>query len=141
MSRPATIADVTDRFIRFADFEVDKIVDNPKLLKAYTAMIEAVTFQGGEVSTSYGSRIEMTLPRNKKQLEEQLRSDQYSWDDKRKGYLAWIDGEEVASYRQSGIKEWAKDEGLPDPSDGADSGWLTSEEQQIAELRASVPVS
>lgn len=140
MSRPETIADVTDRFIRFANIEVDKFINNPKLLKAYTTLIEQVTYFAGEVNTTYGTNVELTLPRTTKQLEEQLRSDQYSWDDKRTNYLKMLDGEEVAEWRHSSLKEWAKAEGLPDPSEGENTGLLVSEEEAVQALRNSVPV-
>jgi hypothetical protein len=115
MSRPETTADVTEKFIRFATFDVDKVIAKPKLLKAYTALIEAVQAEGGEVNVTYSSNVEISLKRNQKQLLEQLHSDQYRWDDNKKNYELAIAGEEVPNYRRSSIQEWAKNEGLPDP--------------------------
>jgi hypothetical protein len=117
MARPETIADVEEKMIRIGSFDLERVVTEPKLLKAYTALIEQLQLMKGTVEPTYGQTVEFHLPRNQKQLQERLRSDQYSWDDHQKHYKLALLGEEVADWRKSGISEWAKEEGLPDPFD------------------------
>lgn len=122
MSRPENLADIKhdDRFVRVASFEVDHIITSPVLLKHYNAMLETVQKFGGFVNKSYSS-VELSIPKSKELLEAQLRSDQYRWDEMQKFYnLAVVRGPgdtDVPEWRHNGIKEWAKDEGLPNPFD------------------------
>jgi len=115
MSRPETISEVSDRYINFASFDLNLILGNPKLLKAYTALIEQVQAAHGKVAETYGSHVEVRLLRTEKQLQDQLRTDQYTWDDKQKAYAKMLAGEDVPDYRHNSIREWAKENGLPDP--------------------------
>lgn len=120
MSRPETTNDVTDRFVRIASFETDKIIAHPTLLKHYTALLEAMQKIGGKVERSYNA-VEMQIPKDEQQLNEQLRGDQYRWDEMQKLYNVALKGDTVTDpvpeWRRNGIKEWAKEEGLPDPFD------------------------
>lgn len=122
MARPDSISDIKheDRFVRVATFEIDKIVANAALLKHYTSLLEAIQKAGGNASKSY-STVELTVPKDKQELEQQLASDQYSWDDSNKFYnLALNRGEnsdEIPEWRRSSIKRWAKEQELPDPFD------------------------
>lgn len=115
MARPEKISDVSDKMVRVATFEVDKITALPALMKPYVALVDAVQKIRGEVLTSYGSTVEIVIPKNHKQLQEQLKSDQYSWDNRKESYDKVLRGEKVPSYTEHGLKEWAKDEGLPEP--------------------------
>lgn len=122
MSRPESIKDVQhdDRFVRIAMFEVDKIISNALLLKHYTALLEAAQKAGGFADKAY-STVDVKIPKNDKELEDQLRHDQYVWDDMQKMYnLAVNRGantDDIPEWRRSSIKTWAKEEGLPDPFD------------------------
>lgn len=122
MSRPENLADIKhdDRFIRVASFEVDRVITSPMLLKHYNALLEQVQKLGGFASKSYAS-VELNIPKDKELLEQQLRNDQYRWDELQKYYnLAVVRGPgdtEVPEWRHNSIKEWAKEEGLPDPFD------------------------
>lgn len=120
MSRPETTNDVTDRFVRVAMFETEQIMTNAILLKHYTALLDAITKMGGHADKSYSS-IDLNIPKDEKQLEAQLRNDQYRWDDMQKLYNVALKGDTVTDpvpeWRRNGIKEWAKEEGLPDPFD------------------------
>lgn len=115
MARPESIDNVSDRFIRFGSMEIGLIVNKPKILKAYTALLEAIQADQGVVDEVYGSTVELRLARNPKQLQDQLRSDQYNWDDLEKAYYRLLAGEEVQKYRYASIREWAKEEGFRDP--------------------------
>lgn len=120
MSRPETTNDVTDRFVRVAMFETEQIMTNAILLKHYTALLDAITKMGGHADKSYSS-IDLNIPKDEKQLEAQLRNDQYRWDEMQKLYNVALKGDTVTDpvpeWRRNGIKEWAKEEGLPDPFD------------------------
>jgi hypothetical protein len=122
MARPESIKDIKhdDRFVRIAMFEIEKFIGNPALLKHYTAILETAQKLGGRAEKSY-STVDVSIPKDDKQLADQLQSDQYYWDDKQKYYnLALNRGansDEIPEWRHSGIKEWAKQEGLPDPFD------------------------
>jgi hypothetical protein len=116
MSRPETMRDVQNRMIQIASFELNLIAANPALMKHYVGLIEYVQKNGGEVKTSYGNSMTIFILRNRDQLQDQLRSEQYDWDDCERLYnLASVDIYEVKEYQRSRIKTWAKEEGLPDP--------------------------
>lgn len=122
MSRPESLADIKhdDRFIRVASFEVDRVITSPMLLKHYNALLEQVQKLGGFANKSYAS-VELNIPKDKELLEQQLRNDQRRWDELQKYYnLAVVRGPgdtEIPEWRHNSIKEWAKEEGLPDPFD------------------------
>lgn len=136
MARPESIKDVQDRFVRVAMFEVDKIIANPTLLKHYTAMLEAAQKLGGYAEKAY-STVDVNIPKDQKQLEDQLRSDQYQWDDMKKFYnLALnrgVNSDDIPEWRQSSIKRWAQEEGLPDPFDV-----FAANDPELAALRAEL---
>lgn len=122
MARPESINEIEEenRFVRLAMFELDRIMTDAALLKHYTALLEVVTKMGGRADKAY-STIDLDIPKNKKQLEDQLRSDQYNWDETQKLYRIALKGdssdEPIREYQKTTIKEWAKREGLPDPFD------------------------
>ncbi len=120
MSRPETIKDVKERTIEIGRLEIDKIMVNPPLMKAYVAFLEALEKQGGKVVPAYGATVNFNLPRTESQLYDQLRTDQYHWDDCQKLYNRALfrhnsNVEEPKEYQKDRIKEWAEAEGLPDP--------------------------
>lgn len=134
MARPESHKDISDenRFTRVAMFEIDKIVTNANLLKHYTALLEAIHKMGGRSEKGYNS-IDLDIPKNSKQLDEQLKSDQYHWDDYEKLYRKALAGDSVdpiPEWRRSTLKEWAEKEGLPDPFDV-----FAANNEDIQELR------
>jgi hypothetical protein len=134
MARPESHKDISDenRFTRVAMFEIDKIISNANLLKHYTGILEAVHKMGGKSEKSYNS-IDLDIPKNSKQLDEQLKTDQYHWDDLEKLYRKALAGDSVdpiPEWRRSTLKEWAQNEGLPDPFDV-----FAANNEDIQELR------
>ena len=123
MARPESIKDIKqdNRFVRVALFESDKIIANPLLLKHYTALLEAAQKLGGHADKSSYGTVEIYIRKNNRELEEQLKSDQYYWDENQKFYnLAVLRGEnsdDVPEWRRSGIIAWAKENDLPNPFD------------------------
>jgi hypothetical protein len=121
MARPESHKNIDegDKFTRVAMFEIDKIITNANLLKHYTAILEAVTKMGGISVKSYNS-VDLDIPKNSQQLDEQLKSDQYRWDEMRNLYRTALNRDNVdpiPEWRRDAIKDWANKEGLPDPFD------------------------
>lgn len=122
MARPESIKDITkeNRFVRIAMFEVDKIIGNANLLKHYTALLEAAQKLGGYADKSY-STVDVKIPKDDAQLADQLRHDQYVWDDMEKLYNLAVNrgtnSDDVPEWRRNGLKNWAKENDLPDPFD------------------------
>lgn len=135
MARPESIKDIKDEdlYVRIAMFEVDKIISSAPLLKHYTALLEAVQKMGGLAEKAY-STVDVKIPKDKAQLEDQLRHDQYVWDDNQKYYnLALNRGsnsDDIPEWRHNSIKQWAKDNDLPDPFDV-----FAANDPELAELR------
>lgn len=113
--KPQTVNQVKDRTVRVATIETDKILALPALLKHYTALVETVQKMGGEVSTTYGTTVELTIPKDAKQLAETLKSEQASWDRYSALYEQVRNGEEIKSYLESAVTNWAEAEGLDAP--------------------------
>jgi hypothetical protein len=137
MARPESIKNIKtqDRFVRIAMFEIDKIISNSALLKHYTALLEAAQKIGGNAEKSY-STVDISIPKDQKQLEEQLKTDQYYWDDKQKLYnraLRANPTDPIPEWQRSGLQAWAKDEGLPDPFDV-----FAANDPDIAAIRAEM---
>lgn len=122
MARPESIKDIAeeDRFVRIASFETDKIIGNAKFLKHYTAFLEVVQNFHGYAQKSYAN-VDLYIPKDDAQLADQLRHDQYRWDDNQKIYNLAInrgpDTEDVPEWRRNSLIQWAKDNDLPDPFD------------------------
>lgn len=141
MARPESIKDLqeSDRFVRIALFEVDKIMTNATLLKHYTALLEAAQKMGGRAEKSY-STIDLNIPKNEKELKTQLEYDQRNWDDREKEYqLALNRGpsdSDFPEWKVSSVKRWAKDEGLPDPFDV-----FAANDPELSALRAELGMS
>lgn len=134
MARPESHKDIKeeDKFTQIARFEIDKIITHPILLKHYTTLLEAVHKMGGTSDKNYNS-VDLDIPKNHKQLDEQLKSDQYYWDDYEKLYRKALAGDSVdpiPEYRRGSLKEWAEKEGLPDPFDP-----FVANNEDIKELR------
>ena len=120
MSRPESVKDVKDRMVQIGTMDLERIVTIPALLKHYTAFIEQLQKMYGEVEPSYGMNVKFSMVRDQKQLESQLASEQYMWDENKKDYekaLRADPSDPVKEYAKDRIKEWAKEEGLPDPFD------------------------
>ena len=122
MARPESINDIadSDRYVRVAMFETERIMTDATLLKHYTALLETITKMGGYADKSY-STIDLNVPKNPKQLEDQLKSDQYRWDDMQDSYNKVITcadpTEPVPDWKRKSIQQWAKDNDMPDPFD------------------------
>jgi hypothetical protein len=113
--KPQNVNQVQDRTERIATFDLEKINAIPALLKHYVALIETAQKQGGEVTTTYGNSVEVFIPKNRKQLEDRLAYEQREWDRHQELYNQVRNGEVIRSYLESGVTEWAKTEGLPEP--------------------------
>ena len=113
--KPQNVNQVQDRTERIATFDLDKINAIPALLKHYVALIETAQKMGGEVNTTYGSNVEVFIPKNRKQLEARLEYEQREWDRQADLYAKVRSGEVIKSYYESGVTEWAKNEGLDAP--------------------------
>jgi hypothetical protein len=64
--------------------------------------------------------VDLDIPKTSQQLDEQLKSDQYRWDEMEKLYRQALAGDNVdpiPEWRRDTLKDWAKKEGLPDPFD------------------------
>lgn len=138
MARPENIKDIAeqDRFVRIATFEIDKVIGNAKFLKHYTALLEVVQNFGGHADKAY-STMDLYIPKNDKELADQLRSDQYQWDDAKKYYNLAVnrgpDSDEIPEWRRSTIVRWAKENDLPDPFDV-----FAANDPELQELRAEL---
>ena len=135
MARPESIKDIKDEdlYVRIAMFEVDKIISSAPLLKHYTALLEAVQKMGGLAEKSY-STVDVKIPKDRPQLEDQLRHSQHVLDDNQKYYnLAFNRGaysDDIPEWRHNSIRQWAKDNDLPDPFDV-----FAANDPELAELR------
>ena len=117
MSRPENVSDISesDLYIEVASFQLDRIGVHPKFAKAYADFaIVAATFSA-RIETAWGSTVKVSLPKNRKQLDEQLEMDQRAWDNAEKLYNKTLRGEFVQKYRQYTVKQWADAEGLAEP--------------------------
>lgn len=116
MSRPEVIADIELEDIEIATFKLEKFATDGKILKGYTAFIEAMNSAGHIVdSTTYQGVIVYRRPNLKEQV-EQLKVAQGSWDTGKKYYDQKASvGECEYSYYESTAKSWAEKEGLPWP--------------------------
>lgn len=138
MARPESIKDIqeSDRFVRIALFEVEKIMTNATLLKHYTALLEVVQKMGGKAEKAYAT-IDVNIPKTDKELQTQLEYDQRTWDDRQKDYqLALNRGpsdDDFPEWKVSSIKRWAKDNDLPDPFDV-----FAANDPDLAALRADL---
>lgn len=115
MSRPATTVDVTERFVEIGRIEVGALGLQPALLKSLATFQESLVKSGGELRQNY-SQIMFHLPRTEEQLKDQLRSDQYHWDEMEKIYDACTaNGTEPESWRKASLEEWIAREGVSTP--------------------------
>lgn len=142
MSRPETIKDVKERMIRVATFDVARLMINPPLIKAYVAFIEAVEKQNGEVDVQYGTNVEVKVRRTDSELHDQLKSEQYQWDDNQKLYNRAVyrhhpDVDPPKEYQKDRVQEWAREEGLIDPYSALVDDF---DEDVLAEIRGELGI-
>lgn len=137
MARPETIADVKDRIEEVGAVDVGNFITSPNVLKAWAAFAETVTKAGGEIRRhSYEKgKAELWMPRDEKQLRDQLRTEQYTWDQNQKVYdICIINHTPPENWQKDSIKAWALAEGLPivweTPRDDSDP--------RLAELREKI---
>ena len=114
MARPNSIADVKARYNDIATFNLSEINTSPLLLKAYISFIETAQKQNGVAKRNKwnAAQIEVSMPKDKEQLETQLRYDQDSWDSQKGYYDMAIAGEELKDYQFNSAKAFAEKEGL-----------------------------
>lgn len=123
MARPNSIADVTDRTNLVATFHTEFINTSPIMLKHYAAFIETAQKFNGQVKPNKWNKaqIEVFLPKSKEELEMQLIADQNSWDYRKEEYDKAVNRDSVSDefdeYKQNRIKEFAKQNGFPNPFD------------------------
>ena len=79
MPRPVSTEEITERSRSIGRIEIERFGTHPSLLKAYAALLEAVTKLGGHADQRY-SNVELFIPKTAKELAEQLESDQRRWD-------------------------------------------------------------
>jgi len=114
MARPATIADVTNTTIEIATVHMDHFSNDPARIKAYSDFVNALAKVGATMDASY-STVRVRLPKNKTQLEDQLKMDQSAWDRNKAGYEDALRGEMIENWRRHSIRDWAESEGLREP--------------------------
>lgn len=122
MARPNSIADVTDRTNLVATFHTEFITTR-LIYFAYAAFIETAQKFNGQVKPNKWNKaqIEVFLPKSKEELEMQLIADQNSWDYRKEEYDKAVNRDPVSDefdeYKQNRIKEFAKQNGFPNPFD------------------------
>jgi hypothetical protein len=117
MSRPETLDDVTDRRTQLAVFHFDQLATDPHLLRSYAAFVERAQDLGGETDLSY-STVTVYRPKVEKELTDQLKADQATWDNHHKLYERLVAGEEFRhDYERNVALKHAADEGLPVPDE------------------------
>ena len=83
-------------------------------MKAYISFIETAQKQNGVAKRNKwnAAQIEVSMPKDKEQLETQLRYDQDSWDSQKGYYDMVIAGEELNDYQVKAANAFAEKEGL-----------------------------
>jgi len=120
MARPETHADIADdnRYVEVARFQTRELDDKPALMKLYSQFADLVLSTQGRIEKDYYG-VSVRMPKDAAQLDDQLKSDQYTWDDKQKGYNQAQRNEFVPSYRRESINRWAREEGFPEITEWA----------------------
>lgn len=116
MARPATTTDVIERSIEVGTIEIDQFVTTPTVLKTWAAFVESIAKSGGDLRHSPYSRgkVEIWMPRDEAQLKDQLRQEQYRWDENQKKYdICAINHTPPENWCKETVKAWAVAEGLP----------------------------
>lgn len=122
MARPESIEDLPEgeRYQGVANFQIGHIVDNPKLMRIITDLIEAVQAMGGKVhGTSY---VTLDRPKTGDELEDTLRYAQSNWDSLNRRYDAIQIAEltekplepEYKEYEGYALRKHAREEGYPE---------------------------
>lgn len=112
MARPNSIADVNDRFNQIATFNLSDINTSPLLLKAYIAFIETAQKQHGIAKRNKwnSAQIEVSMPKDKDELEYQLQIEQANWDSNKRYYDKAINGDELEDYQFNAARSFAEKE-------------------------------
>ena len=115
MSRPENVSDIEIKPVEFATVQLNLISTNPALLKAYQLLLEQAVKGGATAESTYGGTT-FSRPATERELREQLKTAQSSWDHLQKLYDQYAAvGELEHSYMNSSLKNWAAEEGLPYP--------------------------
>jgi hypothetical protein len=117
MARPVTTKDIEVEQTEFATVDVSLIADRGDFLKAYATFMEAVQKARGDVDIdSYSNRARFTRPPTAKEQDNQLKTAQTKWDERKKYYDTMRDvGKCEYDYQRSYAEEWAKEEDMPWP--------------------------
>jgi hypothetical protein len=143
MARPVSINEISDedRYIEIAQIDAKLFLKHTALLKAYTAMVEAVEKNGGIVEDpSYGG-VRFKMPKTKEELENQLRADQSNWDHNRRRYDQAVlrddpDVKQLNEWEKDYVIQFAEREGLKNPYDPFVSD--TFSDRELADIRATL---
>lgn len=116
MSRPETLDDVKERAIEVGDIRITEFTTKPSVLKAWASFVEAVVKDGGQVLPGKYSREQarVLVPRDEYSLQEQLRTEQYRWDELAKNYdICCVHGTPPENWQKDSMRDWCKAEGKP----------------------------
>ena len=119
MPRPASTDDITERSRSIGRIEIERFGTHASLLKAYAALLEAVTKLGGVAEQRYG-HVELFIPKTAKELTEALESEQRRWDSTEALWLRAVraeDGDELREWERESVVAWCDAEGKPNPFD------------------------
>ena len=119
MPRPVSTEEITERSRSIGRIEIERFGTHPSLLKAYAALLEAVTKLGGHADQRY-SNVELFIPKTAKELAEQLESDQRRWDNAEALWLRAVradDDDVLREWERDTVVAWCEAEGKPNPFD------------------------
>jgi hypothetical protein len=119
MPRPVSTEEITERSRSIGRIEVERLGTHPSLLKAYAALLDAVTKMGGHAEQRY-SNVELFIPKTAQELADQLESDQRRWDSTEALWLRAVradEGDELREYERETVVAWCEAEGKPNPFD------------------------
>lgn len=120
MPRPETIEDIpeNDRYQSIANVHLGNFSDDPRLIRIFADLTEAVLDIGGRVTgTSY---VTMERPKTAQELEDTLRYAQHGWETTDARYYAILQAEltgstlepEYKDYEGYSLRKHARAEGL-----------------------------
>ena len=119
MPRPASTDDITERSRSIGRIEIERFGTHASLLKAYAALLEAVTKLGGRAEQRYGN-VELFIPKTPTELADQLESDQRRWDNAEALWLRAVradENDDLREWERETVIAWCDAEGKPNPFD------------------------
>lgn len=138
MARPESTNDVPldERTDFVGEIHVDKISNNPMLLKQYAAFLEALAKAGGEFKRNdYGlHNVSLYIPKDAKQIAFHLKSMQSRWDNNKELYEQAVirdsTGKEFREWERDTVVRFAEENDLPNPFDV-----FASNDDELDEIR------